>query len=43
VTEVKAATATGDNAYYNLMGQRMSGNRLPAGIYIHNGRKVVVK
>ncbi len=43
VTEVKAATATGDNAYYNLMGQRMTGNNLPAGIYIHNGRKVVVK
>lgn len=42
VTEVKAATA-GDNAYYNLMGQKFSGNNLPAGIYIHNGRKVIVR
>ena len=42
VTEVKAAT-TGDNAYYNLMGQKFSGSNLPAGIYIHNGRKVIVR
>lgn len=34
----------GDNAYYNMMGQRFtSGDNLPAGIYIHNGRKVVIK
>lgn len=34
----------GDNAYYNMMGQRFTnGNNLPAGIYIHNGKKVVVK
>ena len=33
----------GDNNYYNLMGQKMNGNNLPAGIYIHNGKKVVVK
>ena len=32
----------GDNYYYNLMGQKVSGN-LPAGIYIHNGKKVVIK
>ena len=32
----------GDNNYYNLMGQKVSGN-LPAGIYIHNGKKVVIK
>ncbi len=32
----------GDNNYYNLMGQKVSGN-LPAGIYIHNGKKIVVK
>ena len=29
----------GDNRYYNLMGQKVTGN-LPAGIYIHNGKKV---
>lgn len=32
-----------DNNYYNLMGQKMDGNNLPAGIYIHSGKKVVVK
>ena len=38
VTEVK-----GDNIYYNLMGQKMDPANLPAGIYIHNGKKVLVK
>jgi hypothetical protein len=33
----------GDNIYYNLMGQKMDANNLPAGIYIHNGKKVLVK
>ena len=42
VEEVKAATAQ-DNVYYNLMGQKFNGNNLPAGIYIHNGQKVIVK
>ena len=32
-----------DGAYYNLMGQKMNGNNLPAGIYIHNGQKILVK
>jgi hypothetical protein len=35
---------TEDNgAYYNIMGQKMDANNLPAGIYIHNGKKVLVK
>ena len=38
VTDVK-----GDNNYYNLMGQKMDPANLPAGIYIHNGKKVMVK
>lgn len=42
VEEVKAATAE-SNVYYNLMGQKFDGNNLPAGIYIHNGKKVVIK
>ena len=42
IDEVKAATAT-DGAYYNLMGQRFDKANLPAGIYIHNGKKVVIK
>ena len=41
LNEVNAATA--DGAYYNLMGQKMNANNLPAGIYIHNGKKVLVK
>ena len=42
VEEVKAATAQ-DNVYYNLMGQKFTEGNLPAGIYIHNGQKVIVK
>ena len=41
VETVKVET-TGDNNYYNLMGQKVTGN-LPAGIYIHNGKKIVVR
>lgn len=42
IDEVKATT-TESNVYYNLMGQKFEGNNLPAGIYIHNGQKVIVK
>lgn len=42
IQEIKAAKAC-DNAYYNLMGQKFNGENLPAGIYIHNGQKVMVK
>lgn len=42
ISEVEAATAT-SGACYNLMGQKMNGSNLPAGIYIVNGKKVVVK
>ena len=38
VTEVK-----GDNNYYNLMGQKVDAANLTTGIYIHNGKKVLVK
>ena len=34
---------TTDDAYYNMMGQRFAGKNLPAGIYIHNGKKIIVK
>ena len=38
------SVATEDNgAYYNIMGQKMDAGNLPAGIYIHNGKKVLVK
>lgn len=42
VEEIEAANAQ-DGAYYNLMGQKFNGNDLPAGIYIHNGKKIIVK
>ena len=42
IQEIEAAKAS-DNSYYNLMGQKLSGENLPAGIYIHNGQKVLVK
>jgi hypothetical protein len=41
LNEVNAATA--DGAYYNLMGQKMNANNLPAGIYIHNGQKIIIR
>ena len=41
--EEVAIDQKGDGAYYNLMGQKMNANNLPAGIYIHNGKKIVVK
>lgn len=36
-----AATATGDVTYYNLNGQRVT--KPVKGLYIHNGKKVIVK
>ena len=42
IQEVEAVNA-GDNAYYNLMGQKFNGSNLPAGIYIHNGQKMIIK
>ena len=42
IDDVKAA-ASNDGAYYNLMGQKFDGSNLPTGIYIHQGRKIVVK
>lgn len=42
IQEVEAVNA-GDNAYYNLMGQKFNGGNLPAGIYIHNGQKMIIK
>lgn len=41
VTDLKVNPASTDNRYYNLMGQPVS-NSTP-GIYIHQGKKVIVK
>lgn len=38
-----SANVKGDNRYFNMMGQEVDGNNLPAGIYIHNGQKILVK
>jgi len=35
--------AKADNAYYNLMGVKFNGMPSVPGIYIHNGKKVVIK
>lgn len=41
VTDLKSDDRKGDDAYYNLQGQRV--DNPTQGIYIHNGKKVVVK
>ena len=38
-----SADVKSDNRYFNMMGQEVDGNNLPAGIYIHNGKKILVK
>jgi hypothetical protein len=35
--------AKADNAYYNLMGVKFNGMPSAPGIYIHNGKKVIIK
>lgn len=42
IEEMKTSNAA-DGAYYNMMGQKLDGNHLPAGIYIHNGKKYIAK
>lgn len=41
--EAIAENASEDAPVYNLQGIRVSGDNLPAGIYIKNGRKFIVK
>jgi len=38
-----SAEETGDGSVYNLSGQKMDADNLPAGVYIKNGKKFVVK
>lgn len=42
ITQIEAGQSD-DAPYYDLMGRKMSTSNLPAGIYIHDGKKVVVK
>jgi hypothetical protein len=41
ISDVKAENVTGDNAWYTIMGQRV--NQPTQGLYIHQGKKVIVK
>ena len=34
---------TTDNNYYDLMGRKLNSTNLPAGIYIHKGKKVIIQ
>lgn len=43
INDIKAGTVKSDTGYYNLQGQAVDIKSAPAGIYIHNGKKVVVK
>ena len=43
IDDLTVKPATADDTYYNLQGQRMNSANLPAGIYIHQGKKVIVK
>lgn len=42
INDINAAKVQDDN-YYDLMGRKMNPNNLPAGIYIHAGKKILVK
>ena len=33
----------GDGAWYDLNGRKMANGKLPKGIYIHDGRKIIIK
>lgn len=41
--EVVKNTVTKSDVYYNLNGQQLTGKPVKGGIYIHNGKKVVIK
>ena len=42
IGEMKTAMHV-DNAVYNLQGVRMNADSLPRGIYIKNGKKIVIR
>lgn len=43
VSDIQVVKPVNNNRYYNLQGQQVDIKSAPAGIYIHNGKKVVVK
>ncbi len=42
VEEISQANASSDDAWYNMQGIRVNGEKLP-GLYIHNGKKIIIK
>ncbi len=42
IQTIKANNAV-DNAFYDLQGRKIANSKLSKGIYIHNGKKVVIK
>ena len=41
--EVDTKQSRGDKYYYTLSGQRLTGKPSQRGVYIHAGKKIVVK
>ena len=44
-TAISTITADGmstNDAWYDLRGRKITNGRLPKGVYIHNGKKVVI-
>lgn len=42
ITDINVGN-TENGAYYNVMGHKIDGSDLPAGIYIHNGKKYIAR
>ena len=40
---VNGSTVMNDDAFYNMQGIQVNPNNLPRGIYIHHGKKIVIK
>ena len=43
VKEVKGVNGVKDDSWYTLNGVKLSGKPTKAGLYIHNGKKVIIK
>ena len=43
VSASKASAESEDNVYYTLQGMRVNGRPTRPGIYINNGKKVIVR
>ena len=43
IKDMKADNRPVNNKYYNLQGQEVDIKKAPAGIYIHNGKKLIVR